>query len=517
MTRGALGGASAANVTFTISWQNSWNVSGLPGNHDAAWVFIKFRECGTGDNWHHALLSTTMGDHSLSAGLAFARSITTQDRLGNAGAHNTGALVRRASLGVGHIVNQTVTLRVVGGNGVSGAVTFDNNTEYDIRVIGIEMVQVRQGNYYLGDPNTTNSMNGFFDGAAPGASMIVVTAENSILNVKDPVNQVCCWSYPDKALPAVYPKGWAEFYVMKYEISQGQYADFLNCLSTNAATQRRLGNFNNSRMTIGNTPDASTARYLATEPNRACNWLSWADLVAYLDWAALRPMTELEYEKACKGTTGAPYVDGAYAWGTTLFSELYEVRLTENGTDTVITAPINLNVPPNAHINWNYECCAANPYNYYCQCVQGGHYGRNAANTLSNLGGGPVGCGIFARDHTLTRVQTGATYWGIMEMTGNVNEMVVSVYGNASDNVANTTISAYTGLWGNGVVNNSTGLADVANWPLDLRNGRCGFGVRGGSWYSDLNRGRVGDRQEISNSNGNSNSRQNYNGGRGVR
>ena len=28
-------------VTFTISWENSWWVSGAPSNHDAAWIFIK--------------------------------------------------------------------------------------------------------------------------------------------------------------------------------------------------------------------------------------------------------------------------------------------------------------------------------------------------------------------------------------------------------------------------------------------------------------------------------------------
>ena len=46
----------------------------------------------------------------------------------------------------------------------------------------------------------------------------------------------------------------------------------------------------------------------------ACNWLSWADVAAYLDWSGLRPMTELEFEKACRGPN-AP-VAGEYAWGS---------------------------------------------------------------------------------------------------------------------------------------------------------------------------------------------------------
>ena len=46
--------------------------------------------------------------------------------------------------------------------------------------------------------------------------------------------------------------------------------------------------------------------------------LSWPDLCAYADWAALRPMTELEYEKACRGPNNP--VLGEYAWGNTSIS-----------------------------------------------------------------------------------------------------------------------------------------------------------------------------------------------------
>ena len=46
---------------------------------------------------------------------------------------------------------------------------------------------------------------------------------------------------------------------------------------------------------------------------RPCNHLCWADAVAFAAWAGLRPMTELEYEKACRGPGYAHH--GELAWG----------------------------------------------------------------------------------------------------------------------------------------------------------------------------------------------------------
>ncbi|MFN7707509.1 MAG: hypothetical protein ACK5QE_02450, partial [Sphingobacteriia bacterium] len=55
----------ASQVRFSVSWENSWRVGGAPGNHDAVWVFVKFRRCDSNDpQFSHALLSTTMADHT---------------------------------------------------------------------------------------------------------------------------------------------------------------------------------------------------------------------------------------------------------------------------------------------------------------------------------------------------------------------------------------------------------------------------------------------------------------------
>ena len=35
----------SGTVTFTVSWSNSWNLSGSSSNWDAVWIFVKFRLC----------------------------------------------------------------------------------------------------------------------------------------------------------------------------------------------------------------------------------------------------------------------------------------------------------------------------------------------------------------------------------------------------------------------------------------------------------------------------------------
>ena len=138
-------------IAVTISWDNSWNVIGIPQNHDAVWLFIKFRECEAGGEWSHALLSTNMSDHTFSAGITPAQPITNADRFGVAGNHNTGVMIRRSDYGIGNISSENVSLRVVGStNGVS----LVDTVEYDIKVLGIEMVYIPEGPFYVGDSSS---------------------------------------------------------------------------------------------------------------------------------------------------------------------------------------------------------------------------------------------------------------------------------------------------------------------------------------------------------------------------
>jgi hypothetical protein len=108
------------------------------------------------------------------------------------------------------------------------------------------------------------------------------------------------------------------------------------------------------------------------------------------------------------------------------------------------------------------------------------------AGTNASLGFGPLSVGIFARDATTTRTQTGAAYYGAMEMSGNVWEQCVSV----------TNGTTYDGVWGDGYLD-ASGQANTVNWPGGTGTGGTftNRALRGGGYDSPWELCRVADRQ----------------------
>src|SRR5436189_5261831 len=119
---------------------------------------------------------------------------------------------------------------------------------------------------------------------------------------------------------------------MKYELSQGAYRDFLNSLNltqqitrTGTAPTNVIGtgalvspliarNFieiatpgtGTAPAVYGLDADADNIFDETTDGEWvACNFLSWMDLAAYLDWAGLAPMTEIVFERICRGASTA--------------------------------------------------------------------------------------------------------------------------------------------------------------------------------------------------------------------
>jgi hypothetical protein len=256
-----------------------------------------------------------------------------------------GAFIYRTSDGTGTLTLAGAQLRWnYGTNGVS------DDAALDIRVYAIEMVYVPQGLFALGSSSEDGGPDGgggiiepekghFF--RYPTTSNTFSIASEDVITV-DAINDDLYYDnlfdgwygYGDAKgpIPAAFPKGYNAFYCMKYEISQQGYVDFLNTLTTSQGPNRYANNTGNDRNEISVTGNV----YSTTNPYVSCNYLSWTDLAAYLDWSGLRPMTELEFEKACRGTASPAPCE--YAWGTAgIASSPYTLSNSGANNEAIVT------------------------------------------------------------------------------------------------------------------------------------------------------------------------------------
>ena len=417
-------------VKFDISWENSFRESTGPSNWDAAWVFVKYRQGA--DAWQHAWLNNI--GHLNPAGSTITTGLLDPALPFNPTTNpGIGAFIYRDANGSGTFSKTGVQLRWnYGANGLS------DTAKIDVKVFAIEMVYVPQGSFYVGSGGTESSA---FYKYPLKTNPYQITSEEAI-NVGTVNNNLFytpCQYCGDELgpIPATFPKGYNAFYCMKYEITQQGYTDFLNNL-TSLQASNRYSNGTGYRYRI----IFSNGVYSTTNPFVACNMLHELDIAAYLDWSGLRPMTELEFEKACRGPLTP--VPNEYAWGTTsITSDPY--TLSDIGTT-------------NENIATNYSTTLG-----------------NSASAQNNAYiNGPVRVGIFAGNGLNTgRVSSGATYYGIMEMSGNVWERVIGV--------GLPLGRAFNGSHGNGILS-ADGFSDQSTWPAPP-NGE-GSGIRGGTFIS---------------------------------
>ncbi len=445
---------STAYVKFDIQWENSWRYTNI--NHDAAWVFFKVKPEGRTE-WEHVTLETN--GHVTGTGTPID-IIVPDDRV--------GCFIRRDAEGTGTL---SVTNVKVAWNFVSNNLVMTDRVR--IQAMAIEMVYVAEGEFYVGSGGTENGS--FTDGSWVSGATIPFRITNELaLTITNVAGNLWGTSTNGTStigakgeLPADFPKGYAAFYCMKYEVTQGQYRDLLNSLNrvqqnTRTAIQNAdyfalgggagiskresircpsvipgppgtiiFGCDGNENKMFNETNDAM---------DRACNWLSWEHGCAFADWAGLRPMTELEFEKACRGPLD-PVVN-EYAWGDVMIIPTASILNSGSGQETAANG--------NCHFNNNI---------------------------------GPYRVGIYATASS-TRQAAGASYWGIMELSGNVWERAVMV-GNGY-----ATGRLFTGLHGDGRLT-VLGNADVSFWPAT---DATGGGYRGGTSLYGSDYTRVSDR-----------------------
>jgi formylglycine-generating enzyme required for sulfatase activity len=371
------------------------------------------------------------------------------------------------------------------------------------------MVNVPQGEFYVGD---RNSAWGCFYDSVSSDNPFLINTEDALYASGSYYREMSYGDDGEDVIAAGFPKGYRAFWMMKYEITQYQYAEFLNTLTPTQAQARTAedletmteasyvmcdrtfsqGLLYRQGIIINPQGDRRTDLFYCNldadnnynETNDgmgiACNYLSARDVFAYLDWAGLRPMTEFEFEKACRGSKYP--VQGEYAWGSVSLTEIGGV--VSGGTPDERT----INVESDGSCNWNSGTSDA---------------------------GGPMRVGFAATANT-NRVQAGCSYYGIMDLSGNVQEPYLGIYADPGDTDAGYS-SEFNGQNGDGVLA-ADGQHNVNNWPDPTgTNDYDRIIGKGGHWADNEPELQVSRRYELNEYDDNTDGRNQYLGGRGGR
>ncbi len=469
-------GAANPIISFEIAWDNSWRVSSGQNNHDAIWLFVKYQQvpiasgnCESYQVWQHASMTNVPGDFSVDSPLEIG---FVNDSM--------GIYIHRSADGIGNIGSTMVTIRLNLPVPIS-----PDAPEYNFKIIGIEMVNIPQGDFELGDGVSTNTF-----------SSITINSSTTTLApaaVGGGIHQT---------IPAGFPKGYSAFYCMKYEITQQQYVDFLNTLSFDQQTARTILtptqlatnpesagtcamnasclNRNGIKLIkegVNNNVSGIFGCDLQTAPgdpfnsandgqNIAANFLSYTDLLSYLDWAALRPMSNFEFEKISRGSLVSN--GNEYIWGTLNITQAQSASLTNPGMASEISSVS----------------------------------GNGLAAFNSAVGNGPLRVGFSATAST-DRETSGASFFGVMNLGGNVWEMVAG-----GSNTLNLGYKLTYADLGDGKLT-IAGAFNTINWQLynsvsysSLGCGCCSnyykwhMEMRGGSYSSAGSSVRISDRSK---------------------
>ena len=415
-------------LKISLAWDNSWH-DGSGQFRDAAWLFVKYKDI-TNSEWQHAIIANPTSANNIltdtlsGSGVKFD-VIGKNPSVAPGPTGSRGYIIRRQKGATAALQNNpeyagvynvglplTITLALPSG------VTLANP---EFRVYALEMVDIPTGSFYAGD----GSANSIVKNSATNNGPFLLTSETAAISPNILGNTL--------TLPAVtstapsFPRGVNEFFQMKYELSSEGFVEFLNTL--NRTQQNFFGNnsvnplvaassgsftmdfYRGFEISANVTSTFDPVTFISSKPFKAMRTYLQSYTLAYLDWAALRPMSALEYEKACRGPL-QPVIN-EFAWGTS------------NSTEIYTNPDIDLN-----GINESYSVNVNGPF----------------ALTTD-----PVRCGAFAKASGSNRLNSGGTYYGAMEMSGNANEFVLvdqTFLGQNGDGKISITGEHNTNGWG---------------------------------------------------------------------
>jgi hypothetical protein len=382
-------------VQFDISWDNSWRDD---INWDAAWIFMKFKDAN--GLWQHAQLNQT--GFTNGSGTANTLQVTSD---------KVGSWLYRSALGSGTF--NSTGMQLQWNYGLSG---LTNVTGLEVRVFAVEMVYVPEGDFncigaalpeypipqnnnygFWYFENNNGLRNGLFN--APGYNFPLINtrltptltySDESSNNIRIKGDLGIDTDNNGIVDNTTYPIGYRAFYCYKYELTEQQYADFFNTLTTVQKTTLGLA---------GQSISLVNGQYYSSTPNIACGNSTPIRFLAFGDWAGIRPVSFLEFNKACYGpmkpiwTNG---VNGFAAWGTDNIDS-------STGLNTMQNSPFS-----------------------------------------SSVG--------FAATSASTRASSGASIYGIMDLTGSVKEPIVRL-----------NYFSFNSSNGDGLLN-INGTNNVSNW-----------------------------------------------------
>lgn len=389
--------AKTVMIEFDLSWDNSWRDD---INWDAAWVIAKFF---TGElPYPHCKLA--LEGAAAGGGIGHTLIVPDESLTLNDTPYGVGAFIYRDAAGSGTFA--ATGARLKWNYGLNGFTQLPEDIE--VSLYATEMVYIPEGPFAFGDGDGTNA-NGWRvkgtndyvyidDYLAPLMINNIGDEQATIHGIRVHGKEGLDWDGDGVIDNPRFPTGYKAFYIMKYETTQGQYADFLNTLTPNQISYANLfTNTIQARFTI----TYQDGKYACSRPDRVCNFfsgggLSWNEqyrTASIADWIGLRPMTAMEFEKAARGPV-SPVV-GEYAWGNVSAVAMLGISDEENGTE--------LPLPANSNI-------------YEMSNISGG-----------DGGSGPLRSGIFARESS-DRIGSGASYYGVMELSGNMHEMAIEMF-----------------------------------------------------------------------------------------
>lgn len=451
------------NISFDISWEDSWRQA---TGYDGVWLFAKYKEKGSKE-WKQVYFGASVKDYQIKSD----NGVFPDFSIGTTEGKPIGVFAYRKEEGTGNINWDEVKIQW----------KYSENKVADIsniaiKIFAVEMVYVPKGAFLLGSGGTESCA--FY--TYPNTTTPFSVSSEDAITIGEKTGQLFYAKhfYSDMYtanVPTEFPKGYNPFWCMKYEITQGEYVDFLNTLTREQQISRvitdisvsKINNFYvmcndkipvsrngircDSLVSIADPITFYCDLNANGKPNEnndgpfiSCNFLGWADGAAYSDWAGLRPMTEFEYEKACRGTHKP--VANEYAWGNT---DIYGVL-----------SLLNVGTINECASNSTANCIFDNPAS-----IQG-----------------PIKAGLFFKKNN-SRQQNGVSFYGIADLSGNLFERCVTV--------SNSNGAAYKGTEGDGILD-LHGNPTNSDWP-NLWG--AGAGYRGGSYFYASAYCRISDRQ----------------------